>query len=134
MEWLRKDFLYPEYGSCLYTCGLKIYTTLDLTMQHAAEGAVSSTLTEKTDPQAALVSMTPTGEVRAFVGGRYFDSVKAARGFDYASDYPGRQAGSAFKPFTLLTAIEQGISTQSRFSGRRTWSTTSPGSNTEPSR
>ncbi|MEA2476658.1 MAG: hypothetical protein QOC87_857 [Actinomycetota bacterium] len=126
MEWLRKDFLYPEYGSCLYTCGLKIYTTLDLTMQHAAEDAVSSTLPEKTDPQAALVSMTPTGEVRAFVGGRYFDSVKAARGFDYASDYPGRQAGSAFKPFTLLTAIEQGISTQSRFSGRSPVTITDP--------
>jgi len=117
IEWLRKVYLYPEYEECLYTCGLKIYTTLDVDMQNAAEDAVDSILTEKKDPEAALVSTTPKGEIRAFVGGRSFTNVRRARGFNYASDYPGRQAGSAFKPFTLLTAIEEGISPQSRFSG-----------------
>ena len=29
MEWLRKEYLYPEYGERLYTSGLKIHTTLD---------------------------------------------------------------------------------------------------------
>lgn len=118
MEWLRKEYLYPEYGECLYTCGLKIHTTLDLKMQSEAEAAIGSVLTEPEDPQAALVSMTPDGAVRAFVGGRDFRSLKKARGFDYASDPPGRHTGSSFKPFTLLTAIEQGISPSSRFSGR----------------
>jgi penicillin-binding protein 1A len=117
MEWLRRAVLQPEFGNCLYTCGLKIYTTLDLEMQHQAEDSISSTLTEKDDPQAALVSMTPAGEIRAMVGGRNFDSVRAARGFNYATDYPGRQPGSSFKPFTLLTAIEEGISPLSRFNG-----------------
>ena len=117
MEWLRRDFLYPEYQEGLFTRGLKIYTTLDLGMQDAAEAAVRSTLTEKTDPQAAVVSVTPRGEVRAFVGGRDFTNVKKARGFDYASDYPGRQAGSSFKPFTLLTAIEDNVSPTSTFPG-----------------
>jgi penicillin-binding protein 1A len=110
MEWLRKRYLYPKYGNCLYTCGLKIYTNLDLNMQRQAENAVASTLTEKTDPQAALVSMTPRGELRAFVGGKDFDNVKKAGGFDYASDYPGRFPGSSLKPFTLLAAIHQGVS------------------------
>ena len=117
MEWLRRDYLYPEYKEELFTRGLKIYTTLDLDMQGAAEDAVEQTLTEPTDPPAALVSMTPKGEVRALIGGRDFTSVKKARGFDYATDFPGRQAGSAFKPFTLLTAIEDNISLQSTFSG-----------------
>ena len=117
MEWLRKEYLYPEYGEKLYTRGLKIYTTLDLTMQAQAETAVREILTEKNDPQAAVVSMTPKGEVRAFVGGRDFTNIKKARGFNYASDVPGRQPGSAFKPFTLLTAIEEGISPTSTFSG-----------------
>ena len=117
MEWLRKEYLYPEYGDELYTRGLKIYTTLDLTMQAQAEAAVKEILTEKNDPQAAVVSMTPKGEVRAFVGGRDFTNIKKARGFNYASDVPGRQPGSAFKPFTLLTAIEEGISPTSTFSG-----------------
>lgn len=117
LEWLRRDFLYPEFGEELFTRGLKIYTTLDLGMQEAAEDAIALKLTEKEDPQAALVSMTPKGEVRALVGGRDFTNVRKARGFDYATDFPGRHAGSAFKPFTLLTAIEEDISPQSRFSG-----------------
>jgi len=118
MEWLRKTYLYPEYQEGLFTRGLKIYTTLDLEMQAAAEEAVASILTEKTDPQASVVSVTPQGEVRAFVGGRDFTNVKKARGFDFAADFPGRQAGSSFKPFTLLTAIEDNISPTSTFSGR----------------
>ena len=117
MEWLRRDFLYPEYEGELFTGGLKIYTTLDLDAQDAAEGAVATMLPNPTDPQAALVSMTPKGEIRALVGGRDFTNVKKARGFDFATDHPGRQAGSSFKPFTLLTAIEEGISPQSTFSG-----------------
>jgi penicillin-binding protein 1A len=116
LEWLRKDYLYPKYGDCLYTCGMKIYTTLDLKMQRAAEEAVRSHLDDPEDPQAALVSMTPGGEVKAFVGGRAYTSVKSARGFNYASDGV-RQTGSALKPFTLLAAIEQNISTESRFGG-----------------
>jgi penicillin-binding protein 1A len=119
MEWLRKDYLYPMFKEELYTRGLEIHTTLDLNMQDMAERAVEGILTEKSDPQAALVSMTPRGEVRALVGSsRDFENIKKARGFNYASGYPGRQAGSAFKPFTLLTAIQEGISLNSRFSGR----------------
>jgi penicillin-binding protein 1A len=116
LEWLRKEYLYPRFGECLYTCGLKIHTTLDLEMQEKAEEAVATVLDDPTDPQAALVSLTPDGEVRAFIGGRDFTTVKKARGFNFATDGV-RQAGSAFKPFTLLTAIEENISTRSYFTG-----------------
>ncbi|HJR45039.1 MAG TPA: transglycosylase domain-containing protein [Actinomycetota bacterium] len=116
LEWLRKDFLYPHFGDCLYRCGLKIHTTIDLEMQREAEEAIASVLNEEGDPEAALVSLTAGGEVRAMVGGRDFTSVKSARGFNFATD-GRRQAGSAFKPFTLLRAYEEGISPSSRFSG-----------------
>ena len=116
MEWLRRDILGPELGPRLYTGGLKIHTTLDLEMQQYAEDAVAATLTSPDEPQAAVVSMTPGGQVRAFVGGRSFENVKKARGFNYATDQ-GRQPGSAFKPFTLLAAIEDGVSLSSTFSG-----------------
>ena len=116
LEWLRKEHLYPRFGDCLYRCGLKIHTTLDMEMQREAEGAIREVLTEEEDPQAALVSMTPNGEVRALVGGRDFTATEKARGFNYATDSK-RQAGSSFKPFTLLSAIEEGISPASRFSG-----------------
>ncbi|MBA2313375.1 MAG: penicillin-binding protein, partial [Actinobacteria bacterium] len=116
MEWLRKEYLDPALGDDLYTSGLKIYTTLDLGMQDQAEDAVSSLLTERSEPQAALVSITPTGAVRALVGGRDFMNVSKARGFNYATDN-ARQPGSAFKPFTLLAAIEKGVSPESTFTG-----------------
>jgi penicillin-binding protein 1A len=116
VEWLRDDYLDPLLGTCAYTCGLKIYTTLDLDAQNAAEDALAMTR-QPGWPQAALVSMTPTGEVRAMVGGKKPMSVKSARGFNYATTSPGRQPGSSFKPFTLLTALEEGISPESHFSG-----------------
>lgn len=116
LEWLRKDYLYPRFGDCLYRCGLKIYTTIDLEMQKEAEEAISANLGLPEDPEAALVSLTPRGAVRAMVGGRDFTSVKKARGFNFATDGK-RQAGSAFKPFTLLRAYEENISPSSRFSG-----------------
>jgi penicillin-binding protein 1A len=125
MEWLRRG-LYAEYGDELYTRGFKIYTTLDLEMQEQAEAAVAAILTEKEDPEAALVSMTPKGQVRAFVGGRDFTNIAKARGFNYATDFPGRQPGSAFKPFTLMAAIDEGISPSSTFSGASPVSITDP--------
>jgi penicillin-binding protein 1A len=125
LEWLRKEYLYPRFGDCLYRCGLKIHTTLDLEMQREAESAIESVLTESEDPQAALVSMTPDGEVRAMVGGRDFNDVKRARGFNFATDGK-RQAGSSFKPFTLLGAIEQDISPSSRFTGESPKTITDP--------
>ena len=120
MEWLRKEYLYTEdfYGDELYQAGLKIYTTLDLEMQEQAEDAVSGVLNQDNDPQSALVSMTPRGEVRAMVGSRSdFNNITKARGFNYAVDPPGRFPGSSFKPFTLLTALDEGISLSSTFSG-----------------
>ena len=121
MEWIRKEYLYTDrfYGDDLYAAGLKIYTTLDLEMQSQAEDAVANILNLENDPQSALVSMTPRGEVRAMVGSRAdFTNITKARGFNYATDDPGRQPGSSFKPFTLMTAVAEGISPASTFSGR----------------
>jgi penicillin-binding protein 1A len=46
VEWLRTDYLGPRYGRDLYEKGLRIYTTLDLDMQEAAEQALQSQLDE----------------------------------------------------------------------------------------
>lgn len=119
LEWIRRDILEPDKdigGKCLYTCGLKIHTTLDLTMQNQAETAVKTILTEPEDPPASLVSMTYNGRIRAFVGGKAYENLRKARGFNFAVD-EGRQGGSSFKPFTLAAAVENGISPESRFSG-----------------
>src|SRR3546814_3364838 len=52
--------------------------------------------------QAALVSLTPDGAVRAMIGGRdYLESP-----FNRAT-LAHRQPGSAFKPIVYLTAVER---------------------------
>ena len=85
-------------------------------MQRAAEQAVANRLNDPGGPEAALVAIDPSnGGVLAMYGGSNFDvsKVNLATG-DGGS---GRQAGSAFKPFTLAAAMEQGYSLDSRWSG-----------------
>jgi penicillin-binding protein 1A len=93
----------------IYKEGLKVYTTLDLDMQKEAEEALKRQLPEGTkdangltQPQGALVALeTKTGNIKAMVGGRGEDH------FNRAVQMV-RQPGSAFKPFTYVTALEKG--------------------------
>src|SRR4051794_32092964 len=65
--------------------------------------------------QMALVAVEPpTGFVRAIVGGREFGNPSQ---HNTATDLPGRQTASAFKPFVLATALEEGIPLTKRHSG-----------------
>ena len=94
--------------SRVYGGGLRVTTTLDLGLQRAAEEAVALNLPdERDDPAAALVSIDPaTGEILAMVGGRDWERSKV--NFATGAGGSGRQAGSAFKAFTLAAAIEEG--------------------------
>jgi penicillin-binding protein 1A len=88
---------------------LVVETTIDLPIQADAERAVQSVISapdaaSRGVQQAALVALDGEGRVRAFVGGEdYADSQ-----FDRAAD-ARRQAGSSFKPFVYLTAMENGF-------------------------
>ena len=105
IDYVRR-VLQQRYGvGATFTDGLRVTTTLDRSMQAAAERAVAGHLTSAKDPSAALVAIDPrTGAIRAMVGGRNFNQVK----FNLATQ-ARRQAGSAFKPFTLTAAMEQRI-------------------------
>jgi penicillin-binding protein 1A len=85
---------------------LVVETTLDLPIQVAAERSVKLGVEghgAQGVQQAALVAIDGEGRIRAYVGGAdYADSQ-----FDRATT-ARRQAGSAFKPFVYLTAMEQG--------------------------
>ncbi len=105
-----RRILVKQYGADrVYRGGLTVRTTLDLRLQRFAEDAVSTVLDRKNDPEAALVAVdTQTGEVLAMVGGRTWEENQ----FNLASQ-GRRQPGSAFKPFVLATAIDDGISVRS---------------------
>ncbi|TMK80595.1 MAG: penicillin-binding protein, partial [Actinobacteria bacterium] len=93
--------------------GLRVTTTLDLADQVAAEKAVAARLPKKNDPSAALVAIDPTtGAILAMVGGTDFNKVQLN-----LATQAHRQAGSAFKPFTLATAMGERISLQSIWNG-----------------
>jgi len=90
--------------------GLRVTTTLDLRAQRAAERSIASVLNLKGDPSGALASVEPTtGAIRAMAG------AITAQGFNLAAQ-GRRQPGSAFKPFTLVAAIEKGFSLYRRYS------------------
>jgi penicillin-binding protein 1B len=90
--------------------GLRIFTTLDPSVQHQAEEALRSRLAEiekahkfaaNTLEGAVVVSSTQTGEIQAMVGGR--DARYA--GYNRAIDTQ-RPIGSLAKPIVYLTALE----------------------------
>lgn len=120
VEYLR-ILLEPKYGTnVLHKGGLTIYTTLDIKMQEAAEKALGEALAdfdtkqmsyfEKEDMelkkvQGAIMAIDPkTGAIRVMVGGRDFKETKFNRAVQAK-----RQAGSSFKPFVYLTAIDKKV-------------------------
>jgi penicillin-binding protein 1A len=95
-----------------YYGGLKIKTTLDLSLQRAADQAVEQVLPYGSgQPTASLVAIdNHTGEVRAMVGGPIINGREDYDQFPFNLATEGhRQPGSAFKPFTLAVALEHGI-------------------------
>lgn len=87
-----------------------VETTLDLTLQTAAERSVRRILDRdagKGVQQAALVALDGDGRVRAMIGGSSYADSQFNRAVDAR-----RQAGSAFKPFVYLAAVEAGYTPQ----------------------
>jgi len=127
-EWVRQ-ILDDRFGEQIYRRGLRIYTTLDVEMQQAAQDAMEAGWAAiEADPnfehplfadfdtvqsfpgaspylQGAFIALDPaTGHVKAMIGGRDYDQSK----FDRAR-LAQRQAGSSFKPFVYTSAIASGI-------------------------
>jgi penicillin-binding protein 1B len=97
----------------------KIYTTLDLNLQKAANDAVMAGMKQVDDivrrqkrfrnapfvaPQCALIALDPnTGEIKALVGGRNYGASQLNRVLSE------RQPGSIFKPFVYAAALNTAV-------------------------
>ena len=93
---------------------LIVRTTMDARLQRLAEQQLRATLAKNGKArhisQAALVSMSPDGAVRALVGGRDYGDSQYNRAFQAQ-----RQPGSAFKLFVYLAAMENGLTPDDQF-------------------
>jgi penicillin-binding protein 1A len=99
---------YDARRKALYQGGLNIYTSLDPAWQEHAQAAIDASTyldPSKKTPDAALVSVRATdGAIKAMLSGKNYERDQLDlvwRGH--------RQTGSAFKPFTLVAAFENGF-------------------------
>lgn len=82
-----------------------LHTTFDPEIQTIAEASVQAILEEAgSTAEAALIAMTPSGQIVAMVGGRDYSQSQFNRATDAL-----RSPGSTFKTFVYLTALAQGI-------------------------
>lgn len=103
-----RDTLLQDYSvNEVFKGGLNVKTTLDPHVQDLAEEAVNRKLDSLPENlECALVAIDPdTGFIQAMVGGRDYKTNE----FNLATQAK-RQAGSSFKTFTLLAALDEGYS------------------------
>jgi penicillin-binding protein 1A len=113
--WIRQQLVDRFGARRSFEGGLKITTTLDADLQQTAENTVKRYFSNPGGPTAALVALdNDTGEVRAMVGGRDYNT----RPFNLATQGQ-RQPGSAIKPFILAEALRRGISPASVWPSRK---------------
>lgn len=109
-----QQILEERYGeSVVEQGGLRVTTTLDLTLQEAAEAIVREEI-EKVESQnitngAAIVVNPETGEILAMVGSKNFNDPNYDGQFNVVTQGL-RQPGSAIKPITYATAFKEGYS------------------------
>jgi len=109
-----QQYLEDKYGEdALESGGWKVTTTLDADLQVKAEAVVSagalSNTTKFNASNAALVAIDPqNGQILAMVGSRNYFDTQIDGAFNAATTPPGRQPGSAFKPFAYAEAFEKG--------------------------
>jgi len=129
VEYVKKE-LTEKYGSeFLEVKGLKIYTSLDWELQQASEAAITENVESNIKRfgayNSALVSIDPhNGQILAMVGSAdpWGESLpkgcdpttncKFVPSFNVATDGPGRQPGSSFKPFVYAEAFRKGATDQ----------------------
>ncbi len=106
VEMVREQLVARFGASTVLGGGLRVYTSVDVDLQEAAEESIAGVLDQPGDPSAALVCIdVRSGRMVAMVGGSDFSKLE----FNLATQGK-RQPGSAFKPFVLLTALKQGFS------------------------
>ncbi len=111
----------------LYRGGLRIQTTIDPRLQGLANTAVSDAYNRAVhDPEhplaMSLVTVDPSnGYVKAMIGGQDFAASQVNLALGAFGGGSGVQAGSSMKPYTMATALEQGITPDTPLPATSAW-------------
>ncbi len=108
--------------------GLRVYVTVDFSMQKEANRILRDWFQYEDSPTGAIAMVdNRTGAIKVVASGIEFgeDIEAGQRPYDLATQ-GARQAGSAFKPFGLLAALEQGTLDGRQITLRSYWDATSP--------
>jgi membrane peptidoglycan carboxypeptidase len=116
ISWVQHELLNLGFtDQQIQVGGLVVKTTIDKTAQQAAVDAVAkkTPVNAPANLRIALVAIRPgTGEITALYGGQDYLKQQLNNATQATA-----QAGSSFKPFALVAALEQGISLQSVWNG-----------------
>jgi penicillin-binding protein 1A len=98
--------LIAKYGAnTVLQGGLKVFTTLNLSLQHQAQKAMAEVLNQPGDPSAAIVTENPhNGQVEAMAQSSTYQQTQ----YNLATE-GHRQPGSTFKAIDLAQALSDGI-------------------------
>jgi penicillin-binding protein 1A len=110
-EYVRKE-LVRRYGrNTVQQGGLKVYTTINLSMQRKARAAIAHVLNEQGDPASAIVTIDPhNGYIEAMAESESYDQSQ----YNLASQ-GHRQPGSTFKAIVLADALARGVDPSSTY-------------------
>jgi len=113
-DYVRNELIARLGATRVRLGGLRVRTTLDSRLQRLGRIAIRNVLRSKNDPAAALVAIDPrSGAIRAMTS--FLPNGQELQ-FNLAVQ-ARRQAGSAFKPFVLATALAQHVSPYSNWNG-----------------
>jgi len=106
------ELLVHRYGAnAVAQGGLKVYTTINLNMQHLARKAIEQVLNEPEDPASAIVTLNPTnGDIEAMAESESYEKSQ----YNLAAD-GHRQPGSTFKAIDLADALSRGVDPNSTY-------------------
>jgi penicillin-binding protein 1A len=106
------ELLVHRYGAnTVAQGGLKVYTTINLHMQHLARNAIAKVLNEPEDPASAIVTLNPAnGDIEAMAESESYEKSQ----YNLAAD-GHRQPGSTFKAIDLADALSRGVDPNSTY-------------------
>lgn len=104
-EYVRKELVHRYGLGRVEQGGLRVYTTINLTMQRKARHAIAEVLDLPEDPASAIVTIDPhTGYIEAMAESESYDKSQ----YNLASQ-GHRQPGSTFKAIVLADALAHGV-------------------------